>query len=55
MKSSQLLFKKNYIICTIQLHNFFEKHCVFFTLIDSLIQSHYSVHKSIEIQLSKNE
>jgi len=32
-------------------HNFFEKQlCVFFTPIDS---SHYSVHKSIEIQLPK--
>jgi len=39
-------------ICNIQLHNFFEKLCAFFTPIDS---SHYFEHKSIEIQLSKNE
>jgi len=36
-----------------QLQNFFEQHlCVFFTPIDL---SHYSMHKSIERQIPKNE
>jgi len=36
-----------------QLYNLFKKQlCVFFTLIDSF---HYSMHKSTEVQLPKNE
>jgi len=44
---------KNFATCIMQLYNFFEKQlCVFFTPINL---SHYSVYKSIEIQLPKNE
>jgi len=49
----KIMCQKNYVITYYKLHNIFEEQlCVFFTSIDS---SHYSMHKSIKIQLLKNE